>query len=568
MLKFEVIRWRNFLSTGNTFTEMRLDTDDVALVIGQNGSGKSTMIDALTFAIDGRMYRKVNKDQIINTINGRECEVELEFSTMGHRYRVRRGIKPKLFEIHRDDELIEPPAHAADYQRMLEDVMGLDSRSFRQVVVIGADYFVPFMRMKAAERRAFIEDVLNIEVFTRMRKLNRDRVSETKKELDAARRELDTQANTVRLTRELLDELKASAARVVDDHTKDIEDLRLSIKQAEDAIADSEKRMATLSDPPEELQKIKRRLQKLNDKHVEVMTEQRAERRTLSFYDDNDECTTCGQVIDEKHKEGECAKLSRSILTKDEMLEMLNDRKKLLDEQRFSLEQRRTEHDETQRYLRAYIAEKAKNEDEIERLRLKMKPREDQSARMVEVQQRLDDAVGDQGHIEIRVDRLVNELATLDDVNDVLADGGAKAEIVRQYVPIINEKVNHYLDELGFFVNFHLDEEFEEVIKSRHRDTFSYDSFSAGERARIDQAMLLTWRDVGRRKNSVATNLLIFDEVFDGSMDQNGADDLMRLLKGLGHTVIVISHSVAMEDRFENVYTFEKVDNFSHMRAA
>ena len=564
MLNLRTLRWRNFLSTGNHFTEIDLRGGGTVLVIGENGAGKSSAMDALVFAMYGKPYRKIRKAQLVNSINGSKALVELEFERNGHAYLVRRGIKPNVFEIHRDGEVLDQPARIADHQAELERIMGLDYDAACQTMIVTSRSFVPFMRLTTPERRRFVEDVLDIEFFTRMNRMNKEDLSDLRTELKDARHEREIVGTKLEEGERLRDELEG----IVRERETSV---REELRELTDEIVRNGAECQRLNLELEKLGKYEKSYITMTDRVREIEEIQRDVRRrtteltrTNDFYTNNDTCPTCEQELDEGTKREhvdrcaeEIGKLSDSVTSMDDKIADLRMKIGFTEEKR-----------ERANEIRRRVTELGTRSDVLgatHRRRTKELERTGDAEKLEETRERLERIREDRNASMRRVDSLVRREAVLLSVSEILSDGGAKTAMVRRYVPIINERVNHYLSEMNFFVDFRLDEEFEETIRSRHRDDFSYESFSAGERDRIDLALLMTWRDIGRSRNSINTSILLFDEVFDSSLDSFGADDMMRLFRGMDETVMVISHTTEMQDRFENVLRFEKRNGFSHM---
>ena len=566
MIHFKKVRWKNFLSTGNAFTEIQLDKNDSTLIVGENGAGKSTMLDALCFGLYGKPFRKVKKDQLINSVNGRDVLVEIEFHTHDHQYTIRRGIKPNLFEIIEDGVLIDQDAAARDYQEMLEKhILKLSMKSFTQIVILGSSSFVPFMQLTTNVRREVIEDLLDIRVFSSMAVLLKDRVSGNRQALTMTEHDITNTTNNIKLQEKLRQDLAQEKSEKIDEYRSRIEDARSAIMRNEAEAATIEAEINDLLEQIEDKDNVSARIQKILNLESNLEKKKANARKTIKFYHDNDECPTCTQTIDsaikcEKIKEKEKIEtevndalqtlqgsLSEAELRLSEITKVqreVNSRQHLLRDVQSSIKSSQKEISLwTKEIESASKGSAAFNEDTITQLK------EEYGLFLGMKQEYLDE-------------REMYDLATV-----ILRDSGIKSRIIKQYVPVINTLVNKYLAAMDFFVKFELNEQFEEKILSRHRDDFTYDSFSEGEKMRIDLSLLFTWRSIARMKNSAHTNLLILDEVFDASLDANGCDEFLKLIHSLEDSnIFVISHKGdVLHDKFSNTLRFTKQKNFSRI---
>jgi DNA repair exonuclease SbcCD ATPase subunit len=565
MIVFEKVRWKNFLSTGNGFTEVNLNTHRSTLIIGSNGAGKSTMMDALCFALFNKPFRKINKPQLVNSINERECVVEVEFSIGSTQYKVVRGIKPNVFEIHRNGNLIDQDAANRDYQKYLEQsILKFNFKSFTQVVILGSSTFVPFMQLPAAHRREVIEDLLDIQVFSRMNMLLKDRVKEIKGEISECE-------HSVALAQNRYDMQTKNVHRLSALHSKNQEDILLRKEQWSNAITECEtgidKTQQEIDNVADLLAKSasnKDSYHRMRDLVSSVKHKIQDNLSMIQFFTDNGTCPTCTQEIDTDLKHSQI----KTLKDKDENFY------KKLDEMQPALKkiEERVNSDVENAKLYETLKTELKN--------LKTNKRSAQ-ARLQDLQPNQDDAslkceektlAKYKEDLDAKLEECAKVNANHADytvVSKLLKDGGIKTRIIQKFVPIINQRINKYLQEMDFFVNFTLDEEFNEVIKSRFRDEFSYASFSEGEKQKIDLALLFTWRDVARLKNSTSTNLLILDEVFDSSLDSTATEELLKILKGLGTNtnLYIISHKgELLLDKFETTIEFVKENDFSSLR--
>jgi DNA repair exonuclease SbcCD ATPase subunit len=567
MIHFTKVRWKNFLSTGNAFTEIQLDHNDSTLIVGENGAGKSTMLDALCFGLYGKPFRKIKKDQLINSVNGREAVVEVEFTAKEHQYVVRRGIKPSLFEIIEDGVLIDQDAAARDYQEMLEKhILKLSMKSFTQIVILGSSSFVPFMQLTTGVRREVIEDLLDIRVFSSMALLLKDRVATNREEYKLNDRDITYTNEKIKAQEKIRVELD-------EQRQEKIVDYKQRIEQAQSNIARETVRAQELNTEIEDLlercashQTLSSRVQKILTLEKSLETKKANARKTIKFYADNNECPTCTQTIDihvraekigEKEKvineiEDALKKLATELAATEESLTEVQTHQRGVSVRQRDYAACQTAIAAYQKEISVYnkeIGNLNKTEDTTSASSSLIALREDQ-VKFLEVKER------------ILREKEMYELATV-----ILRDSGIKSRIIKQYIPVINKLVNKYLAAMDFFVKFELNESFEEKILSRHRDDFTYDSFSEGEKMRIDLALLFTWRSIARMKNSASTNLLILDEVFDASLDSNGCDEFLKIIHDMeGSNIFVISHKGdVLHDKFTNTIRFTKHKNFSRI---
>jgi len=566
MIIFKALRWKNLLSTGNHFTELKLNSNTNTLVVGTNGSGKSTMLDALCFALFGKPFRNVNKPNLLNSINGKDCVVEVEFDIGSKEYKIVRGIKPNIFEIYQDGVLINQDASVRDYQDYLERfVVKLNYKSFTQIVILGSASFTPFMQLSASDRRAIIEDLLDIQIFSTMNGLVRERLSINKENMIVKKSDIELLEQRYTLKKEHQDKLNEDKEVKVNEYASEIQSCRETIRTLHREIDDLERQKQTYTEVcskiPENEKKIaafKKVESKIESKISQVGTDR-------NFYEHNADCPTCRQAITLEFKEGHLGNL---LSKEQELVSGLTE-----------LQVKITEHETLLASLRS-------DEQKLHAVRIELATKQTGKAGLEAAIAKLEKQIADLNTTEENADAnelvLLNEQITTaenelrdlieeksyhDTAASLLRDSGIKTKIIKQYLPIINKLVNKYLASLDFFVNFNLDESFKETIKSRHRDDFSYHNFSEGEKQRIDMALMLTWRAVAKLKNSSNTNLLILDEVFDSSLDTTGTEELMKILHGLeGVNLFVISHKGdILQDKFINTIKFEKVKNFSRI---
>lgn len=566
MIHFKKVRWKNFLSTGNAFTEILLDKNDSTLIVGENGAGKSTMLDALCFGLYGKPFRKIKKDQLINSVNGRDVLVEIDFHTHDHQYTIRRGIKPGLFEIIEDGVLLDQDAAARDYQEMLEKhILKLSMKSFTQIVILGSSSFVPFMQLTTNVRREVIEDLLDIRVFSSMALLLKDRVSGNRQALTLTEHDITNTTNNIKLQEKLRNDLAQEKSEKIDEYLARIEDARTTIMRNEAEATTIETEINDLLEQIEDKDAVSSRIQKILNLESNLEKKKANARKTIKFYHDNDECPTCTQTIDSGIK---CEKIEE----KEKVVSEVDDALQTLQSNLAEAELRLSEITRIQREVnsRQHLLRDVQSTIKSSQKEISLWEKEIDSASkgsvsfnedtITQLKEQYDSFLNKKQ--EYLDEREMYDLATV-----ILRDSGIKSRIIKQYIPVINTLVNKYLAAMDFFVKFELNEQFEEKILSRHRDDFTYDSFSEGEKMRIDLSLLFTWRSIARMKNSAHTNLLILDEVFDASLDANGCDEFLKLIHSLENSnIFVISHKGdVLHDKFSNTLRFRKEKNFSRI---
>ena len=568
MIHFKSIRWKNFLSTGNSWVNFDLDRHPNTLIIGENGSGKSTVLDALTFSLFGKPFRKVNKPQLVNTVNDGECIVEIDFTIGSKLYFIRRGIKPNIFDILVDGQPLNQSANVRDFQELLEkQILKLNYKSFTQVVVLGSSTFVPFMQLSAANRREVIEDLLDIQIFSSMNTILKQKISGTKDSLTENSTNLSLNQQLVDVQSKNLDRIKKGNKKIIDMHISDID---LHVRENEnriDGITSFNALIKSLelktTDPVKSQKKLKD-AEKIDSK---LHSRENILNKEIVFYGDHDDCPTCEQDIESDFKTKIVAtkkgKLNEVEAARSEIGKFLDDlgieisaNQKIVDQ----INSTRSEISILDTNITATKQIIKSLERSIDGLST--------TGDVNKIKEEIDGANDILRTLELDKEELVNENETQKIATSLLKDSGIKTLIIKQYLPIMNKLVNKYLASMDFFVNFNLDENFDETIKSRYRDEFSYESFSEGEKMRIDLALLFTWRAIAKLKNSTNTNLLILDEVFDSSLDDAGTQEFLKILYTLGtdQNVFVISHKGdVLQDKFNNIIRFDKVRGFSRI---
>lgn len=568
MITLKSIKWKNFLSTGNVFTEIQLNKHNNTLIVGENGAGKSTILDALTFALFGKPYRNINKPQLVNSINNKDCLVELLFSISDKEYLIRRGIKPNVFEIYVDGDLLNQSASSKDYQEILEKmIIKMNYKSFTQIVILGATSFTPFMQLSASDRRAVIEDLLDIQIFSNMNVIVKEKLSSLKDESNEIKIRLQNVKEKIDLHKSHLDEMKKNNQDMIERKQQEIANNNLLVAQTKSEISNTQVKITELLDTISDHNDMLKKNQKLTSLEAKIDANKGKLEKEISFYNDNDNCPTCKQIIDDNFKSSAITECNHKVSELNAGLEKLKEEQNAIlqrlnniaqtNKTLQTLESNITKHTSDLNNIRKYIIVLEREVEELTSNKVISGDTEEQSKKLFDELS---------SYIERR--KIVTEEKQYYDIAaQLLKDGGIKSKIIKQYLPIINKLVNKYLAAMDFFVNFNMDEEFKETIKSRHRDDFSYENFSEGEKQKIDLALLLTWRSVARLKNSVNTNLLILDETFDSSLDAKGTDALLQILHTMpdNTNIFVISHKDQLHDKFTQAIRFEKKQNFSRM---
>ena len=569
MIKFQTIRWKNFLSTGNSFTEIKLDKSTNTLIVGNNGAGKSTILDALCFSLFGKPFRKINKPNLINSINNSNTVVEVEFTIGKKHYKVIRGIKPNVFEIYNNGVLLNQDARAKDYQDFLEKfILKFNFKSFTQIVILGSASFVPFMQLSPADRRTIIEELLDIQIFTSMNGLIKERMAGIKDESSKNKYAMELASEKIKMQKQNIDEHKKNNDDEIEKKKSEITTNEEYIVKINKDIELIQKHIDVLTKKIQDKSSVDSKSKKLVQLEAKLETNIKKVEKDIAFYHNNDNCPTCKQTIDDEFKQVQVNESEAKVsLQKKALQELGTEYNKMqvrlnviLDITKHITEHNNeiVKHNSTLSSINTYVAKLNK---EIIELGNKKQNLTEENDKLKELKTELASYVKRQE--ELSIEKHYHEYAA-----SLLKDNGIKTKIIKQYLPIINKLVNKYLKAMDFFVNFNLNENFEETIKSRHRDEFTYSNFSEGEKMRIDLALLFTWRQVAKMKNSTNTNLLILDEVFDSSLDSVGTDEFLKLIHEMGTdtNIFVISHKGdQLFEKFRSIIKFQKVNNFSQV---
>jgi DNA repair exonuclease SbcCD ATPase subunit len=568
LIFFKAIRWKNFLSTGNAFTEIDFAKVNTTLIVGENGAGKSTMLDALCFVLYNKPFRKINKPQLLNSINKKDLVVEIEFSIGANLFKVIRGLKPAVFEVYKNGTLLNQDADSRDYQDVLEhQILKLNHKSFCQVVVVGSASFVPFMQLSAQHRREVIEDLLDIQIFSTMNTLLKEKISNNQQQLQNVNAAINLNNEKIKLTNEHILAMQRSAEELIDKYRAELRGITDRIEHEKQSAQEYDEQIQKLSETINDSETVEKKHGKIRLYENQLQSKVEGLREDIQFLQEHENCPTCKQNIDESFRASEvdkklhtCTEVESGIVQLKEEADKIDARLKEIRATNSTIADmsiKRITHGNNAKSLIQQAKKIVKDIDEAED---KVKQAFD-----VESLNALEESLASQ---QVEKEDVLKDKDALGIVSVVLKDSGIKARIIKQYVPVINKLINKYLAALDFFVMFELDENFNETIKSRFRDDFSYASFSEGEKMRINLAILFTWRAVAKLRNSASTNLLIMDEVLDGSLDGNGTDEFLKILNNLTQdtNTFIISHKVdQMYDKFSHILKFEKHKNFSRI---
>ena len=565
MITFTKIRWKNFLSTGNTFNEVSLCDTYTTLVSGENGAGKSTILDALTFALFNKPYRSINLPQLVNSVNEKDCVVEIEFSDGKHDYKVIRGQSPKVFEVWRDGTLLDQEAKAKDGQKILEEqVLRMNYRSFCQVVILGSANYVPFMRLPASERRNVVESILDIGVFSTMNTLLKERMSQTKEELSQIEVQLAVAKERVKNQKKVIEGERNRSEKDREWEEEEVRKTNESIDKIRIDMNSILSRIDTMVQSIGDKTSVVKQKDKFYDLRGQIDKKIAAIRKEIDFYDKHDKCPTCGQGIDEGFKQDIVANRETKRAEMEKALEELTAKLKESQDRYDAIMDITHEVAQLQANVNNKVGDIENQNDYI----TKVRSRGVNTQKLKDEESSLEKFLSEESEVMDSKKELVEEQHYMNLASVLLRDGGIKKKIIKHYIPVINRTINKYLSFMNFFVNFQLDDEFNETIKSRHRDIFTYASFSEGEKRKIDLALLFAWRAMAEVKNSLSTNLLVLDEVLDGSLDDNSTEAFLEILNGMkggGVNVFVISHKSKeiLQDKFERHIQVAKSGNFS-----
>ena len=568
MIRFKTIKWKNFLSTGNQWTTINFENSATTLIIGTNGAGKSTVLDALTFVLFNKPFRKINKPQLVNSTNEKDCRVEIDFNVGTREYRVVRGIKPAVFEIYVDGKMMNQDAAAADQQKYLENnILKLNYKSFTQIVILGSSTFVPFMQLPAAGRREVIEDILDIRIFSAMNAVVKDKIRQNREEVKVLDLKKDNLADKVDMQKEFIRHLEEEAQQEIERKKNKIDTLNLDIDTLCKNVLSLQKSENVQRANLESLSFDTTKVRKLGNLRGKISQKVSTLTKELKFFEDNTVCPTCTQSIEDEFR---LNKITDAQNKEKELAQGLQDLETAIKEEEeregqwiaLSKEVSKLSNDISQNNTRISGLQRQVGDlgNEIQRITDQLQNRNTEHEKLNQLQEQLNTTYDQL--VEFKEDGQYKEF-----VYSLLRDGGVKTNIIKKYLPLINRQVNKYLQMMDFYINFTLDEEFNENVQSPIHEDFSYASFSEGEKMRIDLALLFTWREVAAFKNSTNTNLLIMDEVFDSSLDGFGTDEFLKIIRYVikGANIFVISHKDGLQDKFSNVIQFEKVKGFSRM---
>lgn len=570
MIEFKSIRYKNFLSSGNQFTSIKLNQNSNTLIVGQNGAGKSTILDALCFSLFNKPFRKINKNQIINSTNEKDCVVEIEFNVNSNEYKIIRGIKPAVFEIYQNGKKMHEDASSQDQQKMLEQsILKLNYKSFTQIVILGSASFVPFMQLPAAHRREVIEDLLDIKVFSSMSDILKARVKEAKDKLKTLELKKESVADKIIMQQNFIKQIEETGQNDIKDKQSKISECEGEVSRYNQKVSDLLLQVHSKQEEVEEFSDASDTLRKLGTFKGKIGNKKQNSSDELAFFNDHSVCPTCTQTIEETFRVNKIEELQQVLNSYESNLQEIEDAIKKEEEREqafFGLQKEITNiHNEiSQINIRISNSNKLRNnlEQEIQTITTRLENRNTEHEKLSEYKTNLREVLSD-------LEQLKESHEYYQQANILLKDDGVKSSIIKKYLPLINQQVNKYLQMMDFFINFTLDEEFNEKIQTPIHENFSYASFSEGEKMRIDLSLLFTWREIARLKNSISTNLLIMDEVFDSSLDGLGTDEFFKIIRYVvsDANIFIISHKNELHEKFENVLEFHKVKGFSQLKA-
>ena len=570
MIEFKSIRYKNFLSSGNQFTSIKLNQNPNTLIVGQNGAGKSTILDALCFSLFNKPFRKINKNQIINSTNEKDCVVEIEFNVNSNEYKIIRGIKPAVFEIYQNGKKMHEDASSQDQQKMLEQsILKLNYKSFTQIVILGSASFVPFMQLPAAHRREVIEDLLDIKVFSSMSDILKARVKEAKDKLKTLELKKESVADKIIMQQNFIKQIEQTGQNDIKDKQTKISECETEVSRYNQKVEDLLLQAHALQEEVKLFSDASDTLRKLGTFKGKIGNKKQSSSDELGFFNEHSVCPTCTQTIEETFRVNKIEELQQVLNSYESNLQEIEDAIKKEEEREqafFGLQKEITkiQNEISQVNIRISNSNKLRGnlEQEIQTITTRLENRNSEHEKLSEYKTNLREVLSDLEQIKESHEYYLQ-------ANLLLKDDGVKSSIIKKYLPLINQQVNKYLQMMDFFINFTLDEEFNEKIQTPIHENFSYASFSEGEKMRIDLSLLFTWREIARLKNSISTNLLIMDEVFDSSLDGLGTDEFLKIIRYVVNdaNIFIISHKNELHEKFENVLEFHKVKGFSQLKA-